>query len=163
MGQYEKWSNHCSISFWFSYRPTSKYGAIWSNMESGATMICLHLEPDWRLSISRNSHGQRENGKYGAIWSNMETGATISPLFVYIWNQFEGCLCLGIHRWYLFDFWGKLWVCMHGWGGRNWNYHWKDSRAHQHLPKPSRRLRLMLLTSPTYIDTVSDFWSYQFI
>ena len=54
MGQYEKWSNHCSISFWFTYRPTSKYGAIW---KVGQPMICLHLEPDWSLSMPRNSHG----------------------------------------------------------------------------------------------------------
>ena len=39
--------------------------------------------------------------------------------------------------------------------GRNWNYHWKDCKAQQHLPKPSRRLRLMLLISSIYLDWVS--------
>ena len=39
-------------------------------------------------------------------------------------------------------------------GGRNWNYHWKDSRAHQYLPKPSRRLRHMQLILSIYLDRV---------
>ena len=85
----------------------------------------------------------------------MESGATISPWFVYIWNQFEGCLCLWIYRWYLLDFWGKLWVCMHGWGGRNWNYHWKNSSANQHMPRFRLRLSLMILFPSIYNVTVS--------
>ena len=88
-----------------------QYGTIWDNMEIGATMICLHLKPDWRLSVPRR----------WTIWGNMKSGATIAPFpfgsligqlqnmeqygaiwkvgqpwFVYIWNQIEGCLCLGI-------------------------------------------------------------------
>ena len=39
--------------------------------------------------------------------------------------------------------------------GSNLNYHCKDSKAHQQLPKPSRRLRLMLLTLSIYLDRVS--------
>ena len=46
-----------------------QYGTIWDNMEIGATMICLHLKPDWRLSVPRR----------WTIWGNMKSGATIAP------------------------------------------------------------------------------------
>ena len=42
-------------------------------------------------------------------------------------------------------------------GGRNWNHHLKDSRAHQHLPSPAGVWGscVMLLIESIYIDKVS--------
>ena len=40
-------------------------------------------------------------------------------------------------------------------GGRNWNYHWKNSSANQHMPRPRLRLSLMILFPSIYNVTVS--------
>ena len=104
--------NNTIFWIWGNFKERGEqYRTIWDNMEIGATMICLHLKPDWRLSVPRR----------WTIWGNMKSGATIAPFpfgsligqlqnmeqygaiwkvgqpwFVYIWNQIEGCLCLGI-------------------------------------------------------------------
>ena len=40
-------------------------------------------------------------------------------------------------------------------GGRNWNYHWKNSSANQHMQRPRLRLSLMILFPSIYNVTVS--------